>query len=401
MVFCIDGLIIERTSEEFSRTLAMAHKGHLRPLCMCQIPGVPMYVARISEDRYALKRMPNSAQQHHPECESYEIPSVLSGRGLVQRGAIAEDEETGTTKIRLDIILNKRSAGSPPVAESTEKGVVVSEPAKLTLRSLLHYLYEEAGLSKWSPRMAGKRNWYIVRKYLLDSAQNVLLGHHKLTERLLIPETFSLDRKDEIAARVRQYTGKFAKNGSLQPMGILIGEVKTIEEARYGHRLIIRHLPEVPLYFDHCVHKKLSRHFPVELAYHAEDERVHLITICTFQLSASGSPLVEAMALMVTDENWLPFETREDAEIMHRALRSRRHFIKGLRYNLQSTDIMATLVFTDVGVQPVAMFISPEEDKEAFAQQVDNVAKESGIDYRIWIPSDENNIELPEKATAE
>ena len=183
-----------------SAALTAAHGTKLRPLCTCRSAGVPMYVAR-SGDHYIIKRMPNSGSQHHLDCDSYEPPGELSGLGEVSGSAIQEDIESGLTALKLDFSLSKAGGRKSPVASGIEPESVRTDGAKLTLRGALHYLWDEAGLSRWSPAMAGKRSWFVVRKHLLQAAENKTTKGAALGSLLFIPETFSVDRKDELLQR--------------------------------------------------------------------------------------------------------------------------------------------------------------------------------------------------------
>jgi Protein of unknown function (DUF1173) len=53
-----------------------------------------------------------------------------------------------------------------------EKNSVKTDGNKLSLRGTLHYLWEQARFNKWSPGMAGKRNWFVIRKYLYEAAKD-------------------------------------------------------------------------------------------------------------------------------------------------------------------------------------------------------------------------------------
>ena len=69
------------------------------------------------------------------------------------------------------------------------------------MRGVLHYLWDEAGLNRWTPAMAGKRSWFVVRKYLLQAAENKAAKGSPLGDSLFIPETFQVEHRDEILAR--------------------------------------------------------------------------------------------------------------------------------------------------------------------------------------------------------
>lgn len=382
--FAFEHAVLDQADPGFDAALAQAYKSRQRPLCLCQTPGVPMYIARIGEQQFVIKRMPNTGNMHHPDCESFEIPPELSGRGELENKAISEDQESGITNLKLDFSLTKQSINRGiPKGESKEQGTVKADPTKLTIRSLLHFLYEEAGLNRWSPQMTGKRTWYVIRKYLLQAAQNKVARKHPVAETMLIPEQFSVDHKDEIVARRRQFLAKLKKQGNKQPMGILIGEVKAFDEARFGHKMLIKHMPDTPIYMGEDVYKRIHKAFPSEMAFFYENESVHLLAICTFYLSASGSPQVDTISLMTVDRNWLPFENIEDLELIERLCTGNSHFIKGLRYNLGSGDIIASVLLTSTGGQPKALYLVPAGATESFYDELNAVIEASDIPSQV------------------
>lgn len=382
--YSIGDCVLERTDPLFEDALGSAYKSRERPLCLCMNPGIPMYIARTGDNSYVLKRMPNSGQQHHPDCDSYEIPAELSGRGEVENKAISEDQETGLTNLKLDFSLTKLSVNRTiNKGETKEPAAVKADPTKLTIRSLLHFLYEEAGLNRWTPNMEGKRSWFVIRKYLLEAAQNKVARKHPLGEALLIPEQFSLDHKDEIVARRRQFLSKLKKQGNKHPMGILVGEVKAIEEARFGHKMIVKHMPDTPVYMGEDVFKRINKAFSTELAFFYENESIHLLTICTFLISASGSPQIDTISFMAVDRNWLPFENIEELELLERLCSGRRHFIKGLRYNLGSSDVIASVLLTDTEGKPTAVYLVPAGATESYYDELNAVVSHSELPSQV------------------
>ena len=393
--YLIDGIVTHKDDPHFNDALAGSYKGSERPLCLCMTPGIPMYIARVQEETYALKRMPNSGQIHHPDCDSYEIPPELSGRGEVDDKAISEDHASGITNLKLDFALSKVAVNrAGPKGDSQEATVVKADTTKLTIRSLLHYLYEEAGLNRWSPNMAGKRNWFIVRKYLMLAVQNKVTRKMPLAESLLIPEQFSLDHKDEIVARRRKTLAKLKKQGKKTPMGILVGEVKEIGEARYGHKLVIKHMPDTPVYMDENVFKRINKAFSTELAFFYENESIHLLAICTFYLSPTGSPQVDTISFMIVNSNWLPFENIEELELLERLTRSDRHFIKGLRYNLTAGDVIASVLLTDTNETPTAVYLVPAGVNENYYDELNRVIENSELASKIIDINNEDSLSI-------
>jgi hypothetical protein len=84
-----------------------------------------MYVAKV-DDKYLIKRMPNSGSGHAPACDSYEPPPELSGLGQVIGSAIQENPDEGTTALKFDFALSKGPAD--PRRHRAERRRIASRP---------------------------------------------------------------------------------------------------------------------------------------------------------------------------------------------------------------------------------------------------------------------------------
>ena len=133
---------------------------------------------------------------------------------------------------------------------------------KLSLRGLLHYLWDQAELTRWQPGFAGKRSWATVRKNLLLAAENKTARGGALHARLYIPEVFSVDRRDAInARRIAQWAHAAITHGKGQHLMLLIAEVKEIVPARYGVKAVIKHVPDQSFALDEQLYRRLARRF--------------------------------------------------------------------------------------------------------------------------------------------
>ena len=157
-VYEIGGRRFEIGSRGFAEAIADAHAAHQRPRCMCLVDGAEMYVARLG-DGYIVKRMPDTGRRHAPDCPSYEPPAEFSGLGQVLGSAITEDPATGETTLKLDFALARLPGRSTMPPAGGESDSVSSAGTRLSLRGLLHYLWDQAELTRWHPGFAGKRSW--------------------------------------------------------------------------------------------------------------------------------------------------------------------------------------------------------------------------------------------------
>jgi hypothetical protein len=393
--FRFPDITIGAEDPRFAAALASAHAAKYRPLCTCTPASVPMYVAR-NGDSYLIKRMPYTGGQHGLECDSYEPPAELSGLGEVSGSAIQEDVESGLTALRLDFSLSKTGNRKAPVASGIEPESVRTDGAKLTLRGVLHYLWDEARLNRWTPAMTDKRSWFVVRKYLLMAAENKTSKGTALGSLLFIPETFSVERKDELLQRrMVRFAPLLAPANGARKLMVLVGEVKQIEPSRYGHGLVIKHLPDLTFMMADDLHKRMVKRFASELALWGADKSTHLIVIATFSVGTIGVVSIEELALVVTSSNWIPVEHVYDLQLLDALTHASRRFTKGLRYNLTGDRPLASAVLADTSPRPVALYVVPPDASNAYKTALDKLVEASDLAPWLWRTGEQTLPTLP------
>jgi hypothetical protein len=342
-----------------------------------------MYIAQVGPDRFIVKRMPDTGLAHSVECPSYLPPDSLSGLGQVLGAAILEQAETGAAALRLGFRMatSNQSGSAPSSVGGGEADSVRTDGARLSMRAVLHYLWHEADLAAWSPAMAGKRNWRVVSWYLRQAAEGKFLKGKPLLGRLFIPEPFLAPRRSELAARRIAAWAPARANGRTSHFMILIGELKTIRPARYGQKLVIKHLPDAPLMLDDDLHRRFVKRFADELEMWQTDAQGHLMVIATFCVGRAGLASVQELSVAMTNEHWLPYESEADKVLLDAAVAARRRFIKSLRYNLAADRPMASLVFTDTEIPTAAYILASEEAR----QSVTDVQASTGTDTWAWV----------------
>lgn len=368
---------------QWQRVLQKAYASKLRPLCLCHASStqIPLYIA-LSRGQYQLKRMPYSGSTHAPHCDHYEPPPELSGLGQVSGSAIREELESETTLLSLDFALTKGRSRQPSASSEVEHESVRSDGTKLTMRGLLHFLWDDAALTRWSPAMEGRRSWFVVRRELLKAASSKVAKGQSLAELLYIPETYNTDRAGEIRQRQREALARLADSSSARM--VLIGELKAIEEARFGKCLVIKHMPETRLMINDDLHKRLTTRFAHQLQLVTQLEYSKLVMLATISQSSQGVYFVESACLMNVNEHWIPFETSFDYELLDVLHREKRRFTKGLRYNLPSSKPLACAVLQDTGDTTAALFVVSEKDAGAYDAVLDDMAEHSGMLVWQW-----------------
>jgi hypothetical protein len=380
----IAGYNVKSEDPGFEALITPLHGAKGRPLCLCREPGIEMYVAKVS-NHYILKRMPNSGAAHSPACDSYEPPPELSGLGQVIGTAIEEDLAGGATLLKLDFSLSKSGPRTMPVPTGKESDTVVSNGNKLTLRGVLHYLWGEARFNHWSPAMQNKRNWFVIRKYLLHAAENKTAKGLALADLLYIPENFDPEQKEAIAQRRQAHLMRIAapEKGTRRLM-VMVGEVKEIGKSRYGMKVLIKHLPDFLFQLSDDLHGRLTRRFDSELSLWDTQAGSHLMMIATFGVNPVGVANLEEVALMVVNENWIPYENAYDHLLIDALTKQRRRFMKGLRYNMPQSRPLAAAVLTDMEPTPHALYITPIGASQEFVDEQNELIEESEMPSWIW-----------------
>ena len=376
----------------FDEVVSAAHATHLRPLCLCLVEGIEMYVARLG-DGYLIKRMPYTGNHHAPDCPSYEPPAEFSGLGQVLGSAITEDPVNGVTALKLGFSMSKAGARSIDPGSGEGSDSVATDGTKLSLRGLLHYLWDQAELTHWHPGFAGKRSWATVRKHLLIAAENKIARGTALQSRLYIPEVFSVEQRDAInARRMAQWSQAIAAPGKPQHLMLLIAEVKEIVPARYGFKAVLKHVPDQAFALDEQLYRRLGRRFESELALWGAADDTHLVMIATFSVVAAGIPAILELSLMLVTRQWLPVEAGFEKQLIERLVADGRSFVKGLRYNLSAGSALASATLTDCEGSAQLLFVVPAgiEDSGRYLQVSD-----PSRPVWLWHPSCEAMPPLP------
>ena len=122
--------------------------------------GIEMYVAKHAE--FVIKRMPGTGHRHHPIRNSFEPEAALSGLGELIGEAIVEH---APEQVELRTAFPLARITGRPVAhgELVDDPASISAPRKrMSLRAVLHFLYDRAGFNRWYPAMDGRRSQAVI-----------------------------------------------------------------------------------------------------------------------------------------------------------------------------------------------------------------------------------------------
>ncbi len=141
---------------------------------------------------------------------------------------------------------------------------------------------------------------------------------------------------------------------------VLIAEVKTIQASRHGHKLLLKHMPDAPVFLDEDLHHRMTRRFAGELDLWTADEHGHLIAIATFAVGRGGCATAQQIALMPTTQQWLPCSDPYTKVLLDSLVEQRRRFRVALRFSLPAADPLPAVVLTDTD-RPAPLHLCTDE----------------------------------------
>ncbi len=391
--YLVLGRVVEASdSDDLQRVLAEAHRRKDKAFCLCRRGfDLPLYTAR-RFDRFVLARWPGSGAGHATGCDHFDAPDDLTGLAQVRGAAIVDDSESGESSLKVGFPLTRGPARNAPTALTNDKPVVKSTGQKLTMRGLLHYLWDRSELTHWHPLMANKRNWFVVRRALLEAAAVCKVKQQVMNDVLFIPETYRSEDAKEWSARKRAALARV--KASPDNMMVVIGEVREVREIDHQVKVIVRHNGEESFDMDADMSRRFLKRFSDELAlWRRTQNKGHLILAASFCRRKTGLlDLVEVTVMPVT-ETWLPYESVEEEQLLVEAVMRRRRFVKGMRVNLEKDVPIASIVLKDTGERATAVYVHDPEER--IGDSLANRMAYEGTEHAIWVKGED--LPVPER----
>lgn len=356
----VDGVRLRPDDPAWQHALERAYATSAQPLCLCRPGGIPMYIARYQQ--FVVKRLPDTGHQHHPACPSWEPPPGQSGLGEVLGEAVIE-RAPDRVEVRLDFPLTRR-LGRPvgPGDPSAVRTEVAAPRRRLGLRGLAHLLLQRAGFNRWYPRMQGKRTWYVVRKHLMAAAHEIETKGVRLADFLLIPEPFSLEDAAAIArrrARSMAILSSPAEDVQFRLM-LVMSELKEFSATDIDYRIVLRHMPDCPLYMEQKAGERFKKVFECEYeawvhqrsaeqAGQADPGRLRFLFCGLIYAKREGVYFVDTATLVVLCATWIPLDQPYEQLLVDALVRQERRFLKPLRFESKQGAAFPNVVLLDTG----------------------------------------------------
>jgi len=396
--FLIQGRAYAASDPALQAALATVYATAERPRCLCVRGGIDMYVAK--HRRYVVKRMPDSGHRHHATCASYEPEPGQSGLGeLIGESIIEHSPEA--VELRVDFPLARVPGRAMGRSAAAEPGEIKAPRRRMSLRAVMHFLFERAGFNRWYPAMEGKRTQAVLHKYLLEAADGIQTKGVMLSERLYVPEPFHEERKSEIAERRRSKLAvlQSPEDDVAFKMALVLGEYKGAEASPLGRKVWLKHMPDAPLFIDMKAWERIERVYGSLLEARDADTKTKQRVVIGALIYAKREHTyqVDTASFMLTTENWIPIEGVHEADFIQALTEQRRRFLKPLRYDARSAAAFPNVLLLDTGAQPTPLHVvSASLDSQDRAAK-EKVLKASGDTAWVW-STDQKMPPLPAAA---
>ena len=394
--FLIKGTTYAAHDPALQDALARVYATAERPRCLCVRGGIEMYVAK--HRRYVIKRMPESGHEHHAMCASYEPELGQSGLGeLIGESIIEHSPES--IELRVDFPL-ARMPGRALVRGAVQGPAEINAPRhRMSLRAVMHFLFERAGFNRWYPAMEGKRTQAVMHKYLLEAADGIQIKGVTLSERLYVPEQFHEEAKSEIAERRRR---KFALLQSPQDdvqfkMALVLGEYKRDEASPLGRKVWVKHMPDAPLFIEAKAWARIERAYGDYFEARDADTKTKLRVVIGALIYAKREHMyqIDTASFVLITDNWIPIEGVHEVDLIQALTDQRRRFVKPLRYDAHTAAAFPNVLLLDTGARPTPLHVlSAVMDAKERAAKV-RAAKAQGEATWVWF-TDKPIPPLPE-----
>ena len=264
----------------------------VRPVCLCVPSGVEMYVA--PKKTAYLATMPGRTHHHSPRCPSFEFDESTTGRSFYTKGG-----------------LNRHARGTT---------LIVSGPGSqcdfesLSLTAVLHFLWEDSGLNQWSPKMDGKRNYFVACNAIRRASERIWLGKKRLADYL----SLNVSRSQAV-------------NPS-KGIEYLLGQVIRLFPSQYGVGLKLKY-HEKPVWISTTNYRKAH----LDLIFGAPDSphlpRRYCFVLCHVHLSSAGNFSCDDLGFLPLTPQFIPSFSDEEDRVISSLLNCQRRFYRCLPYD--------------------------------------------------------------------
>lgn len=316
-------------------------------LCACMQPFPKLVVRRIKRragSLFVLATWPLHGGLHAVDCRFHRADGGSSGGSDVRIPAVVENEDGFT--VRVGFPLKRLSVGGPidpsSVRPEGRQQAVNPKRAELGLLGLLYYLWESAGLARFSVD-GSQRNWGEVFARLTNVVGQGMVGKNPLPDQLYLVPPFHAELKGRIDQSWEAFVADKSPTDKSVPLFLVLGEVRSVSESAYSLSTQLRHTKQ-PLYVDRKLGIALARRYPSEEAeLCAAVPQGRVVGLYLVERSAKGNLNVVNAALMLCSKDYIPCDSGHEVRLANQLALEGHTFEKPMFVD-QTTNLLPDFI---------------------------------------------------------
>lgn len=364
--------------------LLSAARTHKSAACLCQTPPLQL-VTRCNQatGRHHLAVWPGQGPSHDPSCAFYRIDPEMSGQGCYESAAIRETGGTVAIRFSAPLVSKPGDRRVEPTDGQHSPGVT---RRSVGLLGLLHYLWDEARLSTWSPNSSRGRNWAAVSAAVTDQLADTTISRQPADAVLHVVPPYSPETAEANLAALDEFITSLRAGSRQIRRGFVLGEIKEIHKSKFGYRYQLAHQsPRRPIYLSDRLDALLRRRHRHPFADAAATVGGRKIALFCIERSRNGFATAVDAAVMLTHRSYIPADSSYEVQMADALTRAGRSFIKPLRYDTTEA-VFPDFVLTDTSPKTVVEVwgLPGREDYEARKATKQAHYQQSGTPLIEW-----------------
>ncbi|MGN2642403.1 DUF1173 family protein [Nocardia takedensis] len=330
---------LRENPDRHARFFEQARAERVGAQCLCRAEG-PRLVIRCSRaGRYHLARWPGEGELHAPLCPFHHIAidPEHSGRSTYARGAIRETATGTAISFATPLTTTTKPPADTKPATNDSAG---ASRRTVGLLALLHWMWEQAGLTSWSPGR-GHTSWADCVREIDDRITDCTINRQPLADLCYLVPPFTRVDAEANAADFDRFLADLGTDNR----GLVAGEIKKMSPTDYGVAYHLTHLRR-RLYANTGLDARIRTSHPAVFSRVADQMRVHRVGLFLVQRSPNGHPLIADAAAMLTTRLWIPADSSHEVTMADALTAAGRTYTKPLRYDA-TEETFPDFVLTD------------------------------------------------------
>jgi Protein of unknown function (DUF1173) len=142
-------------------------------------------------------------------------------------------------------------------------------------------------------------------------------------------------------------------------MAIVIGEFNGSEVTPYGRKVLIKHMPDAPLYIDTKTWERAQRSYAQILQACDGDvaRKPRVLMAALIYAKREHTYQIDTLTMMLVTDQWLPLDDLYELPLIEKLQREGRSFFKPMKYDARSGAAFPNVLLLDCEGAPLPLHV--------------------------------------------